>query len=187
MSKRAAISDKRESLQEGESYNHTSRDEFRGNFRGGRGSHRGSYRGGYRRDDYSPYRRESHTYGTSTPSSRANSLNDSNSYQKSPEVYNRSPYRKEPEKLSYKSPWVELLNLDATKCDDPETRAKIKELGDEQEVVYIEQEKIEAKIKEQKIKNLKLEMEVAVLRATAQKDSLNVESTQEKLDTISFL
>lgn len=179
---------KRNSLPEVEGYNRSSRDDFRGGYRGGRGSYRGSYRGGYKpRDGYIPYRRESYAHGPSTPNSRANSLNGAHSYHDSSESNNQSPHRVEPEKKSYKSPWIQILKLDAAKFEDSELNFKLKEVIEEQEAIYADQEKIENQIKEQKIKNLKIQMELGVLKACAEKDALNVELTQEKLDTISFL
>lgn len=178
---------KRDSVAESSenSYNHSPRDDFRGGYRGGRGSYRGSYRGGYKpRDSFSPYRRESHV--TSTSNSRANSLNDVHSYHNSPEAQNDSKVVKSNEPVNYKSPWVDLLRLNASAKGETNA-SKLKELIEEQESIYEEQGKIDALYKAQKLKNLKLQLEADVLRAFAEKDALNVELTQEKLDTISFL
>ncbi|CCH42340.1 Collagen alpha-5(VI) chain [Wickerhamomyces ciferrii] len=194
---------KRHSSQDDMSYR-SSPGEYRGGYRGrgGSSSFRGSYRGGYNRgkDTYSPYRRESNIAPSNIPDSRSNSTDFytvTNTPPKVPTPSNiQDPqqsmgYQRKSQSnpIKYKSPWIELLRLNEKRSglEQIDSDLKLKELIKEQEEIYQEQEILQKKYLDQKLKNLKLEFEVGTLKEISNKDSLNVELTQEKLDTISFI
>lgn len=90
-------------------------------------------------------------------------------------------------KKEFASPWVELLSLDSKLTSSTEAQKELDEIRDQHEALYTKHEEVDKKIREKQLSLAQLEMELGILRATANKDKLNVEQTQEKLDIISLV
>lgn len=87
----------------------------------------------------------------------------------------------------YSSPWIKLLSLDNIKTSDKKFEPEYIKLRDEKEELYKKSLKNQEKLKEMKLKNLKLDFEIDTLKTYVARDQVNVDLTQEKLDAISLL
>lgn len=165
------------------------------------GSYRGNYRGGYRGrgNSYSsPYSRDSSSQSYQHSNSRQGSYTDLKPAN-APYYHSRNSesstttskplqvtQTQEPVKL-FRSPWVKLLSLDTLKTSDKSLESELTKIRDEKELIFEKSLKNQEKLKELKLKNLKLDFEIDSLKTTIARDQLNIDITQEKLDAISLI